>query len=80
MQRPEPFSTHRPWDAETLQAYRDQPTRNGWHYQLDEDCSPPERQQWRDWCRKYPRHWPQFVHGFIARSKMRANSGDERER
>ena len=68
----EPFSTHRPWDAETHQAYRDQPTRNGYHYQLDHDCTLHEREQWRAWCRKYPKHWPGHVRRFIAKLKHEA--------
>lgn len=57
------------WDQETLQAYRDQPTRNGHHYQLDESCNEAERAAWRAWCKQYPRHWPRHVRDYIARVK-----------
>ena len=72
MKTPEPFSTHRPWDEETHLAYREQPLRNGYHFQLEADCSPAEKEQWRSWCKRFPRHWPGHVRSYIAKVKYEA--------
>ena len=63
----EPFSTHRLWDPLTFEAYAAQPTRNGYHFRLDESCNAAEKQAWRSWCKAYPDHWPGHVKSYIER-------------
>ena len=63
----EPFSTAHRWDALTLEAYNAQPVRNGYHYRLDEKCNEAEKGQWREWCKRYPKHWPRHVRDYAAR-------------
>ena len=70
MKTPEPFSTHRPWDELTREAYSKQPTRHGYHFRLDEDCNAAEKQAWRAWCQAYPSHWPGHVKSYIERVKF----------
>ena len=73
----EPFSTHRPWDALTTQAYHDQPQRDGKHYPLGDHCSESMKADWREWARKYPDHWPSHVRRYAEeqkRIKERANA------
>lgn len=75
MQRPEPFSTHRPWSPELHDAYRDQPLRGQYHFALDETCSPAEIDAWRAWCKRWPKAlWPNHVLSYAARQ-----SGGRRE-
>ena len=71
----EPFSTAHLWDALTHEAYAAQPCRNGKHYQLTENCSEAEIAEWREWCRKYPKHWPSHVRRFISERKRKGISG-----
>lgn len=69
--RMEPFSTHRPWDEITFQAYREQPVYNGWHFQLTEKCTPQQKAQWKEWMRKFPDHWPNHVVEFVDSIKRK---------
>ena len=75
---PEPFSTHRPWDALTHEAYAAQPERNGRHFRLDESCTESEIAAWRAWCRLYPTFWPGHVRSYIDRVKFRSSKGESR--
>lgn len=68
----EPFSTHRPWDELTHQAYREQPEQNGKHYRLGDHCTAEQKAEWREWCRKYPNHWPSHVHAYVAERKRKS--------
>ena len=70
MKTHEPFSTHRPWDELTREAYAQQPTRHGYHFRLDEDCNAAEKQVWRSWCDTYRNHWPGHVKAYIERVKF----------
>jgi hypothetical protein len=44
----------------------------GWHFQLGDHCTAAQKQQWRDWCKKYPNHWPGHVRAYIAEVKRTA--------
>ena len=70
MNRYEPFSTHRVWDALTHEAYAAQPVnQHGWHFELNDACTEAQKDQWRQWCKKYPNHWPGHVRRYIAERK-----------
>ena len=75
MHRPEPFTTHKPWNQELHDAYRDQPLRGRYHFQLDEGCSPAEIAAWRDWCKRWPKTlWPNHILAYIARQAATGGS------
>ena len=72
----EPFSTHKPWDDLTHEAYREQPVRNGWHYRLNDKCSASEKAEWKEWMRKFPEHWPGHVREFVDAIKRNKGSSN----
>lgn len=69
----EPFSTHKPWDDLTTEAYHAMPLdHKGWHYQIGDHCTPAQLAEWKAWMRKYPDHWPGHVRQFVDRKKAKA--------
>jgi hypothetical protein len=74
MNRFEPFSTHKPWDDLTHQAYLEQPVHNGWHFQLTDKCTAAQKEQWKAWMRKFPDHWPGHVREFVDAIKRKQGS------
>ena len=75
MNRPNPYSTGKPWNDETLAAYQTMPQHGGYVVALDyvEDRALEQYEaQWREWCRKQPRHlWPTWLDGWKERKRMR---------
>jgi hypothetical protein len=63
-----PYSTAKAWDAATLEAWKSMPLHNG-HVvalqYLDQRDALRMEAQWREWCRKTPKHlWPAWLAGW----------------
>ena len=74
-QRPNPYTTHKPWDEATYAARQAMPTYHGYVVALDyvgERDVAAQEAAWREFCRSQPRHlWPTWLDSWAQRKRLR---------
>ena len=72
-----PYALDHLWDTEKLEAWKSMPLYKGrvvrLHAVFDRDLAMME-EQWREWCKKHPKHlWPLHIHEWAEHKKRNGN-------